>query len=502
MEKLLVGDIEKYGPRGNKTFAFDLWEQIPEQYYGGLLAESWEIQTTPTVQFTFHLRKGVMFTGNQKIGFASRELTATDVVYSEERAKSRPGFAAGLAYLKSETAVDKYTVVWVMDPFNATWAWRFNGTALGQIWAKEVVDAGAADWRNQSGTGPYILTDFVSNNGATYTKNPNYWGKTTINGVAYQMPFIDKVIYPVIPDESTQIAAIRTGKIDWSPKVKLSYSATLTQSSPNMVQQKYLAGTVDYLKLNSLNGPNMTKLDLRRALWVATDLKSIPNLIYGGGEYFSWPYAPNIPTFTPFDQLSASEKEMWTYDPANAKKIMAAAGYPNGFTFTITVNSSNASNVDLANALVAMWAKSNITGVIQLLDNTAAGVSYDQVQYKDGIITSFTVVNPLTTMNLSRNSGAGSNMSLTDPATVLMEKNYIDLAGTVDPLQRTAKLKAQGLLYFDYASSIGFANPYVLNCYWPWFKNYYGELDASYYNTMPMIMRGWIDQSLKTKLGH
>jgi hypothetical protein len=47
MEKLLVGDIEKYGPRGNKTFAFDLWEQIPEQYYGGLLAESWEIQTTP-----------------------------------------------------------------------------------------------------------------------------------------------------------------------------------------------------------------------------------------------------------------------------------------------------------------------------------------------------------------------------------------------------------------------------------------------------------------------
>jgi peptide/nickel transport system substrate-binding protein len=192
---------------------------------------------------------------------------------------------------------------------------------------------------------------------------------------------------------------------------------------------------------------------------------------------------------------------MWTYDPANAKKIMAAAGYPNGFTFTVTVNSSNASNVDLANALVAMWAKSNITGVIQLLDNTAAGVSYDQVQYKDGILTNFTIVNPLIAMNLSRDSGAGSNMPKTDPLCVTLENNYIAFASMVDPIQRTAALKTQGLLYLDYASSIGFANPYVLNCYWPWFKNYYGELDASYYNTMPMIMRGWIDPTINKKLG-
>ena len=44
MEKLLVGDIDKYGPRGNNTFAFNLWENVPEQYWGGLLATGWEIQ--------------------------------------------------------------------------------------------------------------------------------------------------------------------------------------------------------------------------------------------------------------------------------------------------------------------------------------------------------------------------------------------------------------------------------------------------------------------------
>jgi hypothetical protein len=54
----------------------------------------------------------------------------------------------------------------------------------------------------------------------------------------------------------------------------------------------------------------------------------------------------------------------------------------------------------------------------------------------------------------------------------------------------------------DDVGTIGFPNPYVINAYWPWFKNYYGELDASYYNQMPMIMRGWIDQNLKKSLGH
>jgi len=55
MEKLLVGDIEKYGPRGNNSFGFNLWENVPEQYWGGLLATSWEITASP-ITFTFHLR--------------------------------------------------------------------------------------------------------------------------------------------------------------------------------------------------------------------------------------------------------------------------------------------------------------------------------------------------------------------------------------------------------------------------------------------------------------
>jgi peptide/nickel transport system substrate-binding protein len=502
MEKLLVGDIEKFGPRGNNTFAFNLWENVPEQYWGGLLATSWEIQTTPSIVFTFHLRQGVMFTGNTNINMAARELTATDVVYSEERAKSRPGFAAGLAWLNSEVAVDKYTVQWNVNPFYANWAWRFNGTALGQIWAKESVDAGPTDWQHQVGTGPYILTNFVSGSGATYTRNKNYWGKTTIGGKQYQLPFIETVVYPIIPDESTQIAALRTGKIDWAPKVKTQYAATLTQSSPDLVQAKYLTGNCDYIKINRYGSATLNKRDVRRALMIGTDLKALVTTVYGGGEWYSWPLAPGVPGYVPLDQLPASQKVLWTYDPTTAKKMIADAGYPNGFKMEIMVSSANTQQVDLANALVAMWTKIGVTATINVADSTAVATAFDGVTYKDCLVQQFTVVNPYTTMNIGRAIGAGNIYGdPKDAVGVAQEKMYQDFSATVDPTQRAAKIATMSLSLMDDCGTIGFTNPNSLNCYWPWFKNYYGELDASYYNTMPMIMRGWIDQDLKTKLG-
>ena len=506
LEKLMVGGIEEYGPRGTNQFAFNLFEQIPEQYYTGLLATSWEIAAVPggpTVKLTFHLRKGVMFTGNARYNFAPREMTSADCAFSVKHAAARVG-GPSIAYLTNVDTPDKYTLVWTFSTFQANWAWRFNGTAFGQIWAPETFAApgGADDWRNQSGTGPYILTSFVSGAGATYTRNQNYWGTTKINGTDYQMPFIEKVYYPIIPDESTQIAAIRVGKIDWCAKVKTQYGPSLSSSSPALIQAKYLSGVCDYLKLNRLTSATMTNKNLRRALMIGTDLKAIPNLVYGGGEYFSWPFFPGGAGFVPLDQMPAENQEDWTFSIDNAKKIMAAAGYANGFKCDILVPSSNPTEIDLANVLVGMWAKVGITGTITIVDATAAAVAFDQVTYKDTYMGSFTVVNSFTAMNISRTgTTAGSIYPPTDPQGIKQENLYLAANSETDPVKRATLLTTLGLTYGADVGTIGFANPYVLNCYWPWFKNYYGELDASYYNAMPMIMRGWIDTGVKSGLG-
>ena len=52
------------------------------------------------------------------------------------------------------------------------------------------------------------------------------------------------------------------------------------------------------------------------------------------------------------------------------------------------------------------------------------------------------------------------------------------------------------------AGILGMTNPYVLNCYWPWLENYYGETDAAYHNQVIMIREMWINQTLKTQDGY
>jgi peptide/nickel transport system substrate-binding protein len=79
---------------------------------------------------------------------------------------------------------------------------------------------------------------------------------------------------------------------------------------------------------------------------------------------------------------------------------------------------------------------------------------------------------------------------------------YAQAMSTVDPIKRTALIKDFGLALMNDVAVIPFANSNFLNCYWPWIKNYYGELETGYYNDMPMIKEMWLDQNLKKNLVH
>ena len=68
-------------------------------------------------------------------------------------------------------------------------------------------------WRNAVGTGPFILTDYLSGSAATLVKNPDYWATDPVGpGQGNQLPYIDGIQYLIIPDVSTRQAALRTGK--------------------------------------------------------------------------------------------------------------------------------------------------------------------------------------------------------------------------------------------------------------------------------------------------
>ena len=111
--------------------------------------------------WSFTLRKGMMFPEKPGV-MEARELVADDVVFSFKRLSSSPKATKSyFDYVKDVTAPDKYTVVFDMKEFNAEWDYRFGYGYYSAIMPKEVVDAGAANWKNVNGTGPFKLTDYV-----------------------------------------------------------------------------------------------------------------------------------------------------------------------------------------------------------------------------------------------------------------------------------------------------------------------------------------------------
>jgi peptide/nickel transport system substrate-binding protein len=110
--------------------------------------------------------------------------------------------------------------------------------------------------------------------------------------------------------------------------------------------------------------------------------------------------------------------------------------------------------------------------------------------------TNYTVVNPLVSLHLVQGGILATNYLVTEP----FNAQWLAIASDMDPVDRTAKIKQLSLDFMNDAGMIAFGQSYMLNVYWPWMKNYYGELDTGYYNQMTMIKTMWIDQTLKSSL--
>ena len=89
-EWLVIGDLEKYGPRGNNAYSFGFQEFTPEEFLKGALAKSWEWKDANTLIFYIRDDEGVMWYGNDRIGMKPRPFTADDAFFSLQRYINSP----------------------------------------------------------------------------------------------------------------------------------------------------------------------------------------------------------------------------------------------------------------------------------------------------------------------------------------------------------------------------------------------------------------------------
>ena len=495
---LLLGDLEKYGPRGTNDYSFKAWEFAPEQFLGGSVAESWE--WTGPLTLVFDIRQGVMWTGNAHIGMEPRELTAYDAEFSINRvlgAFEEHGLT-GFEYIDSVTATDRYTVVVEFNKFSADWSFHFGYGWLMPIYSEETVEAGAYDWQNQVGTGPFILTDFVEGSEAVYERNPNYWGTTTINGKEYPLPFIDKLVYPVIADESTVISALRTGVIDWHSDIAVLYSDSLAATSPELTQERYLPGQGHMMSLLVDQEP-WTNRDVRRAMMIGTDYEAILKSVYTDGEIHAYPLGSHTPYYTPIDELPESAQVLYSNDPVLAKKMLADAGYPDGFRMKIHVASDSIEQQDVVMMLMEQWARFGVEIEPVVLEWAAIGGMNRERTLEDSWAALMVNTTPIIVFRaLAVDTQEWFWGRYADE--YLIER-YWEIMATKDVAEQTTMWKDLAIYFLEDCAYIPFPTRYVLNCSWPWVKNHYGELECGYYNWQVQTSLIWIDQDLKAEMG-
>lgn len=496
-EQLFAGDLSKAKRFGGKySFIPDAW--LPSDALRGELAESWRWIDPLTLEIK--LRKGVKFPAKPGV-MAERELVAEDVIYSFNRqntsAKKIPTY---FDHIEKFEATDKHTLVMKLKEYNAEWDYRFGWGYYSGIIPKEVVTAGAGNWKNVNGTGPFMLTDFVQGNSNTYSKNSIYWGKEKIGGKEYKLPFVDKVVYRTIKDEATQHSALRTGKLDIHESVRWQAVDELKKSAPQLQWSKWLDTNGVFLSMRVDTKP-FDDIRVRRAMNLAVNKQAIVKEFYNGNaELFAYPQHPDyVGYYEPLEAMPAAVKELFIYDPAKAKKLLAEAGYPKGFGFKVQVCSCQPDHMELLPLVAAYLEQVGVKLEIQPMEYGAFLSAMTSKKNAPGYFMRNGHTNPTTTIRKSFVKAQTWNPSQWSDEEYDKKMAAVYLERDEQTRQRMLKLMTREIL--EKAPYLWLPTPYLFTAWWPWVKNYGGELRAGAVRPGPIYARIWVDQDMKKKMG-
>jgi peptide/nickel transport system substrate-binding protein len=292
------------------------------------LATKWAA-TSPTV-WRFELRKGVKFHGGEPF-------TADDVVFSFGRAAGDGSDMKGYtSAIKQVRKVDDFTVeIETTAPFPIlpdviSLVYIFSKKWCEDNKAEKPVDKrkgieNAASFRT-NGTGPFRLKERQPSTRTVLVRNFNYWDKVESN--------VDEVIFTPIGNDGTRVAALLSGEIDVMEPVPLQdvdriRSAGLTVMQGPELRTIFLGMDQkrDELQFSSVKGKNPFKdVRVRRAFYQAIDIEAIKSRVMrGAATPTALMIAPGIKGF------AADMNKRLPHDAEAAKKLLAEAGYPNGF---------------------------------------------------------------------------------------------------------------------------------------------------------------------------
>ena len=318
------------------------------------LAERW--YTTDSKNYTFFLRKGVRFHNG-------RELRAADVKFVLERAanpETKHPFQKRYEIIREIIVKDDYTVSIALKEVNANFLLEMARQG-SVIYPREAVDTLKSA---PMGTGPFTVADWVRGDRVVLAKNKDYYVKG--------LPHLDKVTFRFIPDPNSALAALKSGDIDVSAFGLGPENVVDLKKDPRF--QVILGDTTNdvILAMNNSKKPYSDKR-VRLAITHAINKEEVlKGAMFGLGRVLGSNVDPLNPYFVDMSKAVP-------YDPAKAKKLLAEAGYPNGFDAVLRVSPQYYYTVRTGEVLVSQLAK---VGVKVKIEQIEWGQWLSQV-YKD-----------------------------------------------------------------------------------------------------------------------
>ncbi|HEY0033587.1 MAG TPA: ABC transporter substrate-binding protein, partial [Devosia sp.] len=258
--------------------------------------------------YTFTLKDGVTF-------HSGEPLTSADVKYSIERVTAEASKSSRKKSLSTISAIDTpddKTVVITLSarsislPYNLSYVWIVN-------------DASVDITATEDGTGPYTLAEWRRGSALALSRFDGYWGEAPTNG---------EVIYTYFTEATALNNALLTNAVDVVTSVQSPDSLAQFAGNPSFTVTEGASTTKELLAYND-RVPPFDNVKVRKALARATDKARLLNSIWGE-------YGTLIGSFVPpTDPWYVDLTGVDTYDVEGAKALLAEAGYPNGFEFTL-----------------------------------------------------------------------------------------------------------------------------------------------------------------------
>jgi len=482
----------------------------------GAIIENWEIPEAGHI--IFHVRKGVHFSldpsnaASKLVG--GREMTAEDIAYTLNRLCTTPRAYLKTAYPRIAagaviTAPDKWTVdiTVPVSEFADAHAQFFD---RNHIIAHEVVEkyGDVNDWTRQVGTGPYIIKDYVAGSSVNFERNPNYWRTDPVGlGKGNQLPYTDTAKLLIIIDPSTLKAALRTGKIDQGRVDTLEDKKDVTMSAPDLQYLRYIEHATYTISMH-LYDPNLPTHDVRvrQALMMATDFNDIAEQLYlGDAQINTWPFPYEkeyASMYLPLDEAPASVQELYSHNTTKAKALLAEAGYPNGFKTTIDCRNLPL-DVDFLSVIKDQWSKVGVDLEINPLELGVHSSTWRGLKYTDMLLAGGMGIGGYYRMIHCDTPSYWNPSQVNDPYVQEVKKQIVDYFNQGNWNQVDATFKELTKYCLEQAWYIPRPLPYSYVLWWPWVKNYHGELNLGWAGPQwRWCQYVWVDQGLKKSMGY